>query len=301
MTNIIRNSIATVAIIVVLVGSSIAVAQEKPWPQRVLITNDNGIADVTTQALARAFAHIAEVFLVASSEDRSSTSNLMSFIRTGKFVVERCDIGEGVRAWALDGYPADCVIFAVTGPMAGAPPDLVVSGINDGANTSDEWFASGTIGAARTAAYIGIPAIAVSGIDENNPEAIAAAVDWILRIAHSKIMQRIQPPSYLTISLPIGPPFAITGVEVVDRARGIFDGTAQLDSIATKAAKGKEVWSITIAPRGQPALDSDVTVAARGHIAVVPMRVGDTDPEMLEWLRSNSDLLPSWEPISRDR
>lgn len=301
MAPVLRGAIATIAAALALSGLGVAAAQNSSWPQRVLITNDNGIEDAATQALARGFADIADVVLVAPNGDRSGTSNLMTFTRTGKFVAERRDIGEGVRAWALDGYPADCVIFAVAGPMAGAPPDLVVSGINGGANVSDEWFGSGTIGAARTAAFVGIPAIAVSGVDDDDREAIAAVVDWVVRLARSRIMQRVRPPSYLTVSLPVGSPSEITGVEVVDRARGIVGGTAQLDSVATHAAPAKEVWSFAIEPRGQPGPESDVAVVARGRIAVVPMRVGDADPELLKWLRANDELLPAWRPESTDR
>ncbi len=224
----------------------------------------------------------------------------MTFTRTGRFVVERRDIGQGVRAWALDGYPADCVVFAVAGPMADTPPDLVVSGINGGANLADEWFGSGTIGAARTAAFLGIPAMAVSGIDRSDPEAIEAVVNWVLRLARSEVMQQLQPPSYLTVSLPAVPPAQITGIEVVDRARGILGGAAQLDSTASQQA-GKEVWSIEIVARGQPGSESDIAALGRGHIAVVPMRVGDADRELRVWLRANASQLPAWRPVPRDR
>jgi 5'-nucleotidase len=270
-----------------------AVAQDSAWPRRVLITNDNGIDDVATQALARAFARVADVVLVASTEDRSGTSNLMSFTQTGRFVVERRDVGEGVRAWALDGYPADCVIFALAGPMADSLPDLVVSGINGGVNAADEWYGSGTIGAARTAAVAGIPAIAVSGIDRSDPGAIAAVVDWVIRLAHSEIVQQLRAPSYLTVSLPPVAPEQITGVEVVDRARGVAGIEAELDSTASQGT-GKEVWSVELALRGQSDSESDVAALGRGHIAVVPMRVGDADPELLARLRSNVGQLPAW-------
>lgn len=301
MISIVRGTIVILAVALALVGPSVVMAQDNAWPQRVLVTNDNGIEDVATQALARGFARIADVVLVAASEDRSGTSNLMTFTRTGRFVVERRDIGEGVQAWALDGYPADCVVFAAAGPMADAPPDLVVSGINGGANMSDEWFGSGTIGAARTAAFLGIPAIAVSGVEDDDPDAVAAVVDWVLRLARSGIMQEVRPPSYLTVSLPVGPPSEITGIEVVERARGIMGGAAQFDPVASQAVSGKEVWSIAIEPRGQPGPESDVAVVARGRIAVVPMRVGDADPELLDWLRTNNGLLPAWQLPSRDR
>jgi 5'-nucleotidase len=277
-----------------------AVAQDSAWPRRVLITNDNGIDDVATRALAQEFARIADVVLVASTEDRSGTSNVMTFTRTGRFVAQRRDVGEGVRAWALDGYPADCVIFALVGPMADALPDLVVSGVNGGANMADEWFGSGTIGAARTAAFAGIPAMAVSGIDRSDPAAIAAVVDWVIRLARSDIVQQLRPPSYLTVSLPAVAPEQITGVEVVDRARGIIGVVAQLDSTASQGT-GQEVWSVEIAVRGQPDSESDVAAVGRGHIAVVPMRVGDADPELLAWLRSNADRLPAWRAIPRGR
>jgi 5'-nucleotidase len=293
----------TMAVVVVVLALAVpydAVAQGDTWPRRVLITNDNGIDDIATQALARSFAKIADVVLVAPSEDRSGTSNLMSFGRTGRFVVERLEIGEGIRAWALDGYPADCVVFALAGPMAEELPDLVVSGINGGANMADEWFGSGTIGAARTAAFLGIRAIAVSGIDDDDPEAVAAVVDWVVRLATSPIVQHVQPPSYLAISLPVGPPSQITGIEVVDRARGLLGGVARLDEAASRAA-GKEVWSIEIEARGQPDAESDVAAVARRRIALVPMRVGDADVETLGWLRTNVGLLPAWRQLPPER
>ncbi len=273
----------------------VAAPESRVWPQRVLITNDNGIADVATQALARAFARHSEVVLVASTEDRSSGSNFMTFPRARRFVVERRDAGEGIRAWALDGFPADCVVFALVGPMADAPPDLVVSGINGGANLADEWFGSGTIGAARTAAFLGVPAVAVSGVEDDDPEAVEAVVEWVLRLVRSGIMDEIRPPSYLTVSLPARPPSEITGIEVVERAHGLLSASAQLESTASHGP-GQAVWSIELGTRGRPGLDTDVAAVARGHIAVVPMRVGDRDPAMLEWLRQNDEILPEWRP-----
>lgn len=295
---------ARVAIVALMAVSGLAiphhaVAQDGVWPDRVLITNDNGIDDVATQALARAFASTAEVVLVASTEDRSGSSNFMTFPRTGRFVVEPRDIGAGVRAWALDGYPADCVVFAVAGPMADALPDLVISGVNGGPNLADAWIGSGTIGAARTAAFLGVPAMAISGVEDDDPEAVAAVVDWVLRLARSGIMQEMEPPSYLTVSLPVVPPSEITGIEVVDRARGILDVVVRPDRQASQAV-GKEVWSAEIEMRGQPDAESDVAAVADGRIAVVPMRIGDADPETLDWLRTNSELLPPWRPAPRE-
>ncbi len=295
-----RWTLIAAMLVLAVAGPGDARAQEGAWPQRVLITNDNGIDDVATRALARAFAQVADVVLVASVEDRSGTSNLMTFPRTGRFVAERREVAHGVRAWALDGYPADCVVFALLGPMVHAPPDLVVSGINGGANLADDWFGSGTVGAARTAAYLGIPAMAVSGIDRSDSEAIAAVVDWVIRLARSELMQQVKPPHYLTVSLPAGPPVEITGVEIVDRARGIVGGTARLDTAASRQS-GQEVWSVEINVQGRPGSDSDVAAVGRGRIAVVPMRVGDADPEFLARFRSSASQLPVWRTVPDNR
>ena len=112
----------------------------------------------------------------------------------------------------MEGYPADCVFFALAGPMKDSPPDLVISGVNTGANLADAWVLSGTIGAARVAAYYGVPAIAVSGIDNDDAQAVEAVVAWVVKFARSEVVRRLQAPQFLTVSLPVGPATEIHGV-----------------------------------------------------------------------------------------
>lgn len=263
------------------------------WPEHVLLTNDNGIDDLALVELARALSRHTRVTVVASTEDRSGTSNLLSAVRIGRFTVERRDIGEGIRAFALDGYPADCVLFALAGPMRDAPPDLVLSGINGGTNVADEWFGSGTIGAARTAAYLGIPAVAISGVEDDDPVALQAVVDWVVQLARSDAVRRLEPPQYLTVSLPLAPPTEILGVEVVQRARGLMDGIAQ--HAEQGDAIGKENWELELSFHADRAPEgSDVAALARRRIAVVPMRVDEHDPGLLAALRP--EAFPRWSP-----
>jgi 5'-nucleotidase len=115
----------------------------------VLITNDNGIEDVKIVELARAFSEIAETYVVAPLEDRSGSTHYLTVTQRGSFRVERRQIGKGIHAYAVDGFPADCVVLALTGIMKDSPPDLVISGINGGPNLGKDWLFSGTIGAAR--------------------------------------------------------------------------------------------------------------------------------------------------------
>jgi 5'-nucleotidase len=273
---------------------------ERTWPGRVLITNDNGIDDTRLVALARALAQVAETHVVAAKVDRSGTSNLISALQSGEFRVERRDLGEGVEAWALDGYPADCVLFALTGPLRDRLPDLVISGINGGPNLGDAWFGSGTIGAARTAAYLGIRALAVSGLDDDDPEAVRAAVKWVVELAGSDLVRGLKPPQYLTVSLPRVAPGEVRGVEVATRARGLISGIAQPEAEAT--GRGQQTWRLELALDQDGAPDgSDVAVARRQKIAVVPMRADESDPDLLALIRGRPDALPSWSPPSPTR
>ncbi|MEM1247079.1 MAG: 5'/3'-nucleotidase SurE [Acidobacteriota bacterium] len=263
------------------------------WPRRVLITNDNGIEDPKIQALARAFSQVAETWVVAANQDRSGTSNLMPSIRAGRVEVQRRNLGDRINAYALDGYPADCVLFAFAGPLRDRLPDLVVSGINGGENLGDDWFGSGTIGAARTAAYFGVPALAVSGLRTSDTEAVRTSVDWVVRLAQSAITRSLQPPQYLTVSLPRVPPSKITGIEVVERARGLFGGRAVL---AEEGDEGRETWKfeLTFDPGAAPEASDVAAVLARSAIAVVPMRADEMDAKALADLRTKRSQLPAW-------
>jgi 5'-nucleotidase len=260
----------------------------------VLITNDDGLDSPPTLELARAFAQVAEVYLVAPVENQSSGTNFASAARTSRFDVEVRDVGEGIRAWAVDGFPADCVFFALAGPMRDAPPDLVISGVNTGANLADAWILSGTIGAARVASYYGVPSIAVSGIDEEDAEAVKAVAAWVVNFAQSEAVRRLEPPQFLTVSLPIGPVSQIRGVEVTERARGLRDMTAELLKDESEA-NGRQTWSFDVARDAFPAPpNTDAAVVADGRIAIVAMRVDEADPQMHEWLLEHEAVIPGW-------
>lgn len=268
------------------------------WPTRVLLTNDNGIDDTGLVELARAFADVpgTEVYVVAAMGDRSGTSNFLGATMEGRYRVERRDLGPGIEAWALDGFPADCVIFALTGPLRDAFPDVVVSGINGGPNLADAWFGSGTIGAARTAAYFGVPAVAVSGLEDDHPGAVAAATDWVVRFVRGGLVASLEPPEYLTVSLPVGTPPEIRGARIVERARGLIQGRASRIE-GGSSGDSSEVWSMELVndPEGAAA-GTDVAALSGGSIAIVPMRVDEFDARLAERLRGRADAIPAWVP-----
>jgi 5'-nucleotidase len=271
-------------------------AVHEGWPSRVLLTNDNGIDDTGLVELARAFARVpgTDVVVVAATRDRSGASNFMGATRLGEYQVERRDLGPGIEAWALEGYPADCVIFALTGPLRDRPPDVVVSGINGGPNLGDDWFGSGTIGAARTAAYFGIPAVAVSGLEDDDPAAVDAATSWVVDLIQSEVVASLEAPQYLTVSLPVGDPSTILGTRVTERARGLMSGEARR-VVQGEDTTASETWRLEVLAHPERAgQGTDVRAVGEGYVAIGPMRANESDASLARQLRRRLDQIPPW-------
>ncbi len=271
--------------------------EERPWPRRVLITNDNGIEDIKIIALARAFAPIAETYVAAPMEDRSGSGNYLSAVRKGEVAVERRDLGAGIQAYAVDGFPADCVVVALAGILADNPPDLVISGINGGANLGIDWMFSGTIGAARVAGLAGIPALAVSGLDDDLPGAVEAAVAFVVRLAQSPLMREWKPGRYLTVSLPRLPPAQIKGVRLATRA-GVEEFPVFAPTGESPDESGRGLWKISGIRKleYQPGPNTDAALYQQGYIAIVPMHSDEQDTLWLKTLHQETGVLPAWNP-----
>src|SRR5436305_12982006 len=121
----------------------------------ILLTNDDGYQAEGLRAVAEAVADFAMVHIVAPSREQSGTAQSLTLRQP--IVCNK--IAE--REWAIDGTPADCVIVALH-KLLPEKPDLVISGINHGANMGENVYYSGTVGAAREAALHHIPAMAMS-------------------------------------------------------------------------------------------------------------------------------------------
>jgi 5'-nucleotidase len=172
-----RKCAAVVAAIVVITVSSIALtvsagATGSRRPLRIMVTNDDGVGAPGIAAVVDALQNLknVEVRVVAPATNQSGTGGNFS---TTPLVVTPATTASGDPATAVAGFPADTVLYDVLG--AHADPDLVVSGINQGQNLGNITELSGTVGAARQANRLGIPAIAVSqGLAANIDYSIAA-------------------------------------------------------------------------------------------------------------------------------
>ena len=258
------------------------------WPTRILITNDDGIDAPGLLALVRAFSPITEVVVVAPAGNRSGSTSYASIL-SGPVEVETRSVSGAHAAYAVDGYPADCVLIALRGLLVDEPPDLVISGINAGANLGDLWAFSGTLGAARIAALQGIPAIAVSG---GTPDALSAIATWVAQLAHTAVVRDLQPPQYLTIDAPDIALAEIEGVSVVPRARGVRRVGVRRSE---ESAGDRDVWMVSGFDRDPAPRGTDVDVLARGRIAVTTMQADEQDLALFRQLLERVDELPAWE------
>jgi 5'-nucleotidase len=230
---------------------------------RVLVTNDDGVAAPGIHHLARAVVRAGhEVIVAAPAADLSGSSAAIGRLHVDEHIeVEPYDIPglEGVEAYAVDGPPALCVLTARLGGF-GEPCDLVVSGINPGANTGRAVLHSGTVGAALTAANFGVSGLAVS-LHTGEPMQwatasahAAAALDWLAEAPARTVVN---------INVPDLPPERVRGVRWASLAPF---GTVRA-AIAESDQPGRLQMELRATGEDLPP-DSDTALVHAGHVAV---------------------------------
>src|SRR5512143_70119 len=178
---------------------------------RILLSNDDGYFAPGLAALAQALAPLAEITVVAPERDRSGASNSLTLDRP--LMLRQAPGGFHY----VNGTPTDCVHLAVTG-MLDQQPDMVVSGINAGANMGDDTIYSGTVAAATEGFLLGIPSIAVSlakSADGFYTTAAQVATELVLRFQQRPLAQ----PMLLNVNVPDVPPEELRGVKVTRLGR----------------------------------------------------------------------------------
>ncbi|HYJ09926.1 MAG TPA: 5'/3'-nucleotidase SurE, partial [Polyangiaceae bacterium] len=163
----------------------------------VLLSNDDGFRAQGLNALRAALLPHADVIVCAPESEQSASSHSLSLHRPLRLF----EHGEGV--FSVDGTPADCVYTAFFAGTRILPrrPDLVLSGLNHGANLGDDVFYSGTVAAAREGALRGVPALALSaGLDADRPLAATEAA----RIAMALFRAQPTGPLLLNVNIPAG-------------------------------------------------------------------------------------------------
>ncbi len=187
-----------------LSATPVAAAPKQP-PLRILVTNDDGFAAPGISALVEALRKLpnTKVTVVAPAQNQSGSRDKTS---EGKLFATKGVTVDGYPATSVAGYPADSVNYALENVLTGKKaPNLVVAGVNSTQNLGAFIETSGTIGAARTAARAGIPALAVSQGDGDSPDyplAVREAVNWVKQFRKSLATNPKPAASVESINVP---------------------------------------------------------------------------------------------------
>jgi 5'-nucleotidase len=250
---------------------------------KILVSNDDGYLATGINTLTAALEQVAHVVVVAPDRNRSAASNSLTLSRPLRITEY------GPRRYKVDGTPSDCVHLAVTG-FLDEEPDLVVSGINHGANLGDDVIYSGTVAAAMEGRFLGLPTIAVSLVGKTLVGARLTNFDTAARVA-VELVQKIEraglaPDTVLNVNVPDLPYAELQGIRAT--RLGFRHKSEQI--LRDTDPYGRPIYWIGPAGGGADTGEgTDFHAIAEGAAAVTPLKVDLTRHEdvtgMARWLQ----------------
>lgn len=256
---------------------------------KILISNDDGYRAEGLRALADALSPLGDITVVAPDRNRSGASNSLTLD-----VPLRLLPYDTNRYYVVGGTPTDCVHMAISG-LFEHEHDMVVSGINDGANLGDDVLYSGTVAAAIEGRFLGLPAIAVSLVTDQRSQqageqyagphfetAARIATELVMRVQRSPLHQA----TILNVNVPDLPFQALRGY----RATRLGFRHRSERIVRAQDPKGRPVYWVGAAGGGQDAGEgTDFHAVANGYVSVTPLQIDLTRHSMLEdvgaWLQ----------------
>ena len=244
---------------------------------RILLSNDDGYFSPGIECLARSLAQVAEITVVAPERDRSGASNSLTLDRP--LSLKRTPNG----FYHVNGTPTDCVHLAVTG-MLDQLPDMVVSGINLGANMGDDTIYSGTVAAATEGFLLGVPSLAVSLCSKAGVHfetAAQVALELVQRLAR----QPLREPLLLNVNVPDVPYEQLRG-QVVTRLGKRHKAEAV---VRAQTPRNETVYWVGAAGAAQDAGEgTDFYAVANNQVSLTPLQIDLTHnaqlPLICNWL-----------------
>jgi 5'-nucleotidase len=251
---------------------------------KILICNDDGFQAPGIVALYQALKDVATVEVVAPEHNNSAKSNALT-LHTPLYVQRAAN---GFRY--VNGTPADCVHIALTG-LLDYRPDLVLAGINNGANMGDDTIYSGTVGAAMEGYLFGIPAIAFSQVERDWHHLDAAAVkarDMVLQMGQQNLVGHT--PWLLNVNIPNLPLAELGHLKLCRLGR-----RHSAEKVITQTSpRGETMYWIGAAGQAKDDADgTDFHATAQGHIALTPLKVDLTDHDHLGYWAQTAAKLAS--------
>lgn len=244
---------------------------------KILVSNDDGYLAKGINALAKALSAIADVVVVAPDRNHSGASNSLTL--NSPLRIHKVDEGH----YFVNGTPSDCVHLALSG-FLDLDPDIVVSGVNHGANLGDDVIYSGTVAAAMEGRFLGLPAIAVSLVGDHGVHfdtAARVAADLVTRLKTDPLPSDV----ILNVNVPDRPHKDLEGIR---SARLGFRHRSE-PLVREKDPRNRTIYWIGPAGEGQDAgRGTDFEAIDQGAVAVTPLKVDLTRHEALplvaKWL-----------------
>lgn len=242
---------------------------------RILLSNDDGYFAPGIEQLALGLSGLAEITVVAPERDRSGASNSLTLDRP--LSLRRTPNG----FYHVNGTPTDCVHLAVTG-MLDTLPDMVVSGINHGANMGDDTIYSGTVAAATEGYLLGVPAIAVSLVGKSGVH-FATAAGIARQLVERFLVQPIRNPVLLNVNVPDVPPESIRGIRVTRLGRRHKAEPV----VRANNPRGDTVYWVGAAGEAADAGEgTDFHAVANNYVSVTPLQIDLTHTGQLSMIET---------------
>jgi len=244
---------------------------------RILISNDDGVHARGIKVLRKALEEIADVTVVAPDRERSGASHSLTMdvpLRTHQ-------IRDNIIG--VDGTPTDCVLLALK-VLFSEPPDLVISGINRGANMGDDVTYSGTIAAAMEATLMGVPAMAVSLCRcESGAYDYEASAEVARDVALMVLERGLPEGTLLNVNVPNVPREELTGVEVARQGKQVYEEAV----VEKQDPRGRTYyWIGGQLTSWEPEPDTDYAAVSQGRVSITPIHLDLTDYRAMDVLRS---------------
>jgi 5'-nucleotidase len=245
---------------------------------RILLSNDDGYFAPGLAALAEALQGLGEIVVVAPEQNRSGASNSLTLDRP--LLLKKAASG----FYFVNGTPTDCVHLAVTG-MLDKLPDIIVSGINLGANMGDDTIYSGTVAAATEGYLLGIPSIAISmtSFEGNN---FASAGRVARELVERFIRNPIREPVLLNVNVPDIPYADLKGLEVTRLGR-----RHKAEPVVKMISPRKETvyWVGAAGAAADAGPGTDFNAIERGFVSITPLQIDLTHTAQLssigQWMK----------------
>ena len=248
----------------------------------ILITNDDSYRAKGIKALIEALQPFGHLIVVAPSHPQSGMSHAITVNLPLR--MEKIDEKENLEFYIVSGTPVDCVKLANNQLFRGNKPDLLVSGINHGANSSASVVYSGTMAAAIEGCLYEIPAIGFSLLDFSRNPDFSASIQYVRKIAGNALEHGIQPGTCLNVNIPKLPFEEIEGVRICRQNKGVWK--EEFDKRVDPA--NREYYWLTgefynLEPYAE---DTDEWALHHKYVSIVPVQVDMTAYESITQLNS---------------